>query len=615
MKKRSFTEYVKDKFYNLIWKEIERFCEDKDADDLSLKLYNIVSPGEISINDVTVKYVNIGDKPGTCISFDIVCDVDFTVYDKDIYHNDKEDSGSAWFKLSCEGDLKDNLDSLEVKYVGLYTEKSYKPVPMSDSLVRYIKKSELEDIATNIIKEYYPEAYVKASNVDYKVLTERLGLTVLQEKLSCDDSIFGQIFFRDSTTKIYRDGVETEIEVNRGTILVDLNANFQGNLGCYNNTIFHECVHWILHQKAFELERLYNEDLSRIRCKVVGDIEGSYSDSSSWMEWQANSLAPKLQMPLVAFKLKAIEIIKKYRDKYSHYEMMPVLIEELSAFFNTSKQATKLRLIDAGYEEARGALIYLDGHYVEPHKIRKDELEPYQTYSISAKDAAILSITNKDIIEKLSNGEYQFVDNHFIKNSPKYLEKDRFGITRLTKYAKSNMYECALKFNLKIDGSISTHYHTECYLNRDKNSPFTFNIEFDENISKEEESKILKKHIIDAKQLYEKLPNSLSASLKECLKWKGITQKEIADKTGISEKSIGRIMNGVQTPTLNNLVLICLAMNLHPIVSNHLVEKSGHSFLFVNEDHIWMDFALKSMYLKDIDEVREFLLNQGVANI
>lgn len=615
MIKRSFTEYVKDKFDDLIWREIEKFCEDKDADDLSLKLYNITAPGEIEINDIRVKYVNVDDKPGTLISFDIICETDFTIYDNDVYHNDKEEISSTWFIISCNGDLQDNLDSLEVIEVDLYSSKNHRSAPMSDSLVRYIKKENLEDIAAKIIKKYYPEAHVQANYVDHEILTKRLGLTVIKEKLSLDGTIFGQIFFRDAAAKVYKDDVETSIDVKRGTILVDWNANFQRNLGCYNNTIFHECVHWILHQKAFELERLYNEELSRIRCNVVGGIEGSYSDSTSWMEWQANALAPKLQMPLVAFKLKTNEIAKKYRDDYSYFEMMPFLIEELSTFFNTSKQATKLRLIDAGYDEARGALIYLDGHYVESHKIKRDELESNQTYSISAQDAATISITNSNIRDALARGEYQFVDNHFIKNDPKYLNKDILGITRLTKYAKANMHECALKFNLKLKGDVDSQYHTVCYLNRDKNSPFTFEIEFDGGLSTEVQSIVLKEHVEDAKNLYEILPNTLSAALKECLKWKKMTQKEVADSTGISEKSIGKIINGVHAPSLNNLILICLAMNLHPIVSSHLLEKSGRRFLYSNNDHIWLNFALNTLYMKDIDEIRSFLIDKGVANI
>lgn len=615
MKKRTFTEYVKEKFDDLIWREIEDFCEDKDADDLSLKLHNIIALGEIDIDDIHVKSVNVDDRPETQIAFDIICEVEFTVHDKDRYHTDKEEATSTWFKLNCEGDLKDNLESLEIKDVGVYSSRTYHATPMSDSLVRYIKKSELEDIATKIIEEYYPEAHAKANYVDHEILTDRLGLTVLQEQLSMDESVFGQIFFRDSTAKVYKNNIETEINVKRGTILVDWNANFQRNLGCYNNTIFHECVHWLLHQKAFELERLYNENLSRIRCNVVGGIEESYSDATSWMEWQANALAPKLQMPLVSFKLKASEIAKKYKNEYSYYEMMPFLIEELSVFFNTSKQATKLRLIDAGYEEARGALIYLDGHYVEPHNIKKNELAQNQTYSISAKDAAILVATNSEIRDATQKGEYQFVDNHFIKNDPKYVEKDITGITRLTRYAKAHMSECALKFDLTIKGSVDSQYHTECYLNRDKNTPFTFGIEFNEDLSKEEQSKVLQKHIADTKQLYERLPNNLSGSLKECLKWSKMKQNEIAEKTGISEKSVGKIFSGKHMPTLNNLVLICLAMNLPPSISKYLIEKSGHRIVFVNQDHLWFDLALNSMYTWDIEEVRTFLQEHGVANI
>ena len=59
------------------------------------------------------------------------------------------------------------------------------------------------------------------------------------------------------------------------TILVDLETYFLYNLGKVNNTIVHECVHWDLHRKAFELERLYNNEASRIKCQVAGGVEGN----------------------------------------------------------------------------------------------------------------------------------------------------------------------------------------------------------------------------------------------------------------------------------------------------------------------------------------------------
>ena len=93
-------------------------------------------------------------------------------------------------------------------------------------------------------------------------------------------------------------------EVKAGTIFVDPKAYFLRNLGAVNNTIIHECVHWDKHRKAFELERLYNESVNKIKCKVVGGIKDGDKDATGWMEWQANALAPRIQMPLSPSKLR-----------------------------------------------------------------------------------------------------------------------------------------------------------------------------------------------------------------------------------------------------------------------------------------------------------------------
>jgi hypothetical protein len=72
-------------------------------------------------------------------------------------------------------------------------------------------------------------------------------------------------------------------------------------------------------------------------------------------------------MPLAMFKKQASSTIRKYRDKLGVFELcevMPYVIEDLATFFMVSRTAAKLRMIDAGYEEAAGAFIYIDGHYV-----------------------------------------------------------------------------------------------------------------------------------------------------------------------------------------------------------------------------------------------------------
>lgn len=42
------------------------------------------------------------------------------------------------------------------------------------------------------------------------------------------------------------------------------------------------------------------------------------------------------------------------------------------------------------------------------------------------------------------------------------------------------MEECCLMFELKIKTPVTEHYHTECFLNRDKSSDITFEAHYSE---------------------------------------------------------------------------------------------------------------------------------------
>ena len=131
------------------------------------------------------------------------------------------------------------------------------------------------------------------------------------------------------------------------------------------------------------------------------------------------------------------------------YVMEPV-IDALATFFCVSRLAAKIRMIDAGYEEAVGTFTYIDGRYVQPHRFKKGVLERNQTFSISATDAAIQSITNPSLVPHVRDGSYLYVDAHFVLNHPKYVTQDLIGTIWLTDYARTHMEECCLVFDLSV---------------------------------------------------------------------------------------------------------------------------------------------------------------------
>lgn len=171
------------------------------------------------------------------------------------------------------------------------------------------------------------------------------------------------------------------------------------------------------------------------------------------MEWQANQLAPRMQMPARTFKVKARESITFYmREMNAKHEcdVMEYVINILAESFGVSKQVAKIRLVQLGFDNAIGTYTFLDGHYVKPHGFRKGTILPTQTFSISAQDAAIERFRNPILKELTKNGDYLFIDNHFVYYAPLYVRRGEARRLELTDYARAHMEECCLLFDLSI---------------------------------------------------------------------------------------------------------------------------------------------------------------------
>ena len=611
---RSFINYISDRFYNNFYSYIEKHIE-QNQDNLDLNIQNVHNVGQITLTDMEIKMASINDLPGMEIEFDVVIDAEIEVSEGD-YHYDDYDLCNQWFLLNCKGNLENSLDDFQIMGIEVYTQRNKIEKPLSDALVPYIKKEELDSVARDFLQRYYPEVLKNPVDLDPIELARKMKLKVEVRDITKDMSIFGQIYFHDSEAELY-DSEKDEmikVEVKAGTIFVDPKAYFLRNLGAVNNTIVHECVHWDKHRKAFELERLYNENATKIKCKVVGGIKEGEKDATGWMEWQANALAPRIQMPLSSFKTKAFEVIKRFKRELGTSEIIDVIqpaIDELATFFCVSRLAAKIRMIDLGYEVAVGAFLYINGQYVKPHSFKKGTLKRNQTFSIPAEDAAIQSLINSEIRE----GNYIYVDSHFVFNHPKYVVENLLGETVLTRYALTHMDECCLIFDLSVQSdSVKERYYTECYLNRDESSSVVFDISYNDgyqHATPEKQSKLLEEQVLEEYRIYSQLTTDYMTCLEIVKDWRELTYKELEKKTLINERTIRGIINGDRNGSIESLVTICLALKLPPKISYHIIDSSPHSLKLRDESHMWYDFALQHLYPKSMNEIRDFLIEKG----
>ena len=82
-------------------------------------------------------------------------------------------------------------------------------------------------------------------------------------------------------------------------------------------------------------------------------------------------------------------------------------------------------------------------------------------------------------------------------------------------------------------------------------------------------------------------PETFSSLLKFYMKKKGVTEEELAERTGISVRTIQRMRNEEIHYRLTQVVAICIALHLDPIVSNKMVMLSGNIFQNTKQDQMY----------------------------
>lgn len=620
---RSFKEYVADRFYNELYGSVSNWLEQNcQSLDVSSRLVRTIDRAELS--DINVKCVYVENLPGMKIAFDVILEAEFEISETD-RHTDRYDDKTQWFKISCFGDLAGSLDDFTISSVEPYDSRRKYCNPMSDSLVPLIRSDQLEDVARDFLERNYKEALSRPMFVDPGILAERMGLSIQMKSASADCSTFGQIFFADCDAEYYdkSDSSFKRTHVNKGTIFVDPESFFLRNVGSVNNTIVHECVRWDKHRKAFELERLYNENATQIKCQVVGGIkDGKTRTATDWMEWQANALAPRIQMPYRQAKIKAAELIRKYKNILRTDELVDIIqpvIDEMATFFCVSRLAAKIRMADLGYEEALGAFTYIDGHYVKPHAFKRGALKRNQTFSIGERDAIVESTVNQDLREKIQSGRYIFADSHFCINHPKYIEYDEDGTADLTDYARHHADECCLVFDLTIQKSSNSYgkqYFTECVLYRDSTSDIVFEAHYNtspENDTVDGRAKMLQAYAKELSDVLQNLPGSFSGALTALMKWRGKTVEALAEACSLDPKTISRMRNNEEyETTIETIVAICIALQLPPVISQALISRSAYS-LGSGPKFMTYHFLLEACYTKTIFECNDILRGVNLA--
>lgn len=219
---------------------------------------------------------------------------------------------------------------------------------MTDIIARktipYIPPADYDKVATEFLNRYFPEALKTPTRVPIEEIAKNgLGLNLREVCITEESDVYGMTIFTDGLVEIYNieEGVYDSVFCKAKTVLIDPEAVKKTNIGCKNNTIAHECVHWFKHRYYYKLQK-YSLPRYAHYCKCKIDQLPYSDDDENIMESQAIGIAPRILMPYNPF----LEVAKHVGIKYGGDNCNAIWT--IADFFNVSKQSVEIRLKECG---------------------------------------------------------------------------------------------------------------------------------------------------------------------------------------------------------------------------------------------------------------------------
>jgi predicted metal-dependent hydrolase/DNA-binding Xre family transcriptional regulator len=573
---------------------------------------------DLSVSDIEIEnVVHIEQQTEGIISFDVIvsCDIEKPSSAAKGYFQER------WLKIHCQVTLGIELSGFRI--MGVCTcepQEESDNERLSGELVPIIRRDQFEREAEKFLTCYFPEALDIPMRVPIEKIAEGMELTIVDDVPLSDQLIyFGTIVFDDGNI-VDKHKKITIRNAKRGTVYLDPRVSYERSVGTKRTTLAHECFHWYRHQPYHALMRMIgaNDNLGRaIQCQIAETTTDTDKwNAVDWMEWQAKGIAPKILMPAKTVKIKAEELFSKYggseQAEVTDYENV---IDELADFYDVSRQAAKLRLIELGYSKAEGAYPYVDGRYVHGYSFNANGLSEDQTFTISYSDLFKAYCFNRDFRNLIDSGNFIFIDGHLVLNDEQYVSHDNLGTPVLTEYALSHMDECAVIFT-KGYAYRSKYQGQKFYMQFMRNAaPKADQIEYSFELT--DHNKSLLNQIQHGKKNAEAMrryPGSFSETLVALQKERKLSNKELADNSLVGEKTIQRLRNNEEYPTTVQTVLgLCVGLKLPSPEAEMLLSKTDFKLNTMKTEGYVYQCILSSCAENSIYEINEMLEANGIT--
>ena len=594
--------------YKPIWTAVSDYVS-QHLSLLDLTYSRIKYPDSAFVEDMLLEFTRNIRIDGDSLLFDAVvsCTMNLT---EDNYRGYASCDLNQWFLVSCEAVIKDKLESLNIVNVQQYTpglRSQSAGQAVSKNIVPILYKKDLEDEAAAFLERYYPEALEKPMPVPITEIAESMGLNIVEgHRITDDFSIFGEIYFSPGKAEVYDifQCTTQELEVQRGTILIDAYTYWERNLGCVKNTIAHEVYHWYKHRMYAAIRYiLYGRDYVACRCPsnmVYPGKDDEWTDEQR-MEWQANSMAPRILMPQRTFRMKVDELYKQYDYANTPLKIavLTCIADDLAKFYGVSRQSALIRMMETGYKEAASVYNY-------------DSDSPFHNY-VSQSDAFYAYCADSEFRKLVDSGLFRYVNGYFVIDDEQFVVKDENGTYALTDYSWSHLSECTLQFSWQtVRPSPTEKRFPDVILHRANADRKVSKYDAGQNSGVIKMSEELRRKREEFER--QNAARQIAIPQKTCwelifeiLQARGMSKSHFCNVTGLGEEVYRKAEKNIDTrPTMRTIIAIARGLDLDISTTEKLMQLAGHAF-DESDEHQTLRFCVTGFPGGTIEDANEFL--------
>ena len=469
----------------------------------------------------------------------------------------------------------------------------------NDYLLPILYNSDYETIAHAILDDFFPEAKREiggdASVVSSEELARRMGLRILDVRFA-DKTVMGQLYYNYGEAHLLDDSGKTYAQIIRpGTILV--NQDNCTTAATRNSTIAHECCHMYLDRWFFLLQMMTGRKYTPYSSRRRENRRYHHkNDALDWMELQCEKLPAYLLLERNDV-IDYVEARLKQCNWKKTQENMRAIVDGLAERYEVSYQMAKYRMIELGYCEAGGIRNYVNDMVIPDHGCTW--LWPANTtFTISAKDAALLAASDSEFERVICSGRYRYVEGHFCLNTDKYILRDYYGKPHLTVYARCHMEECCLGFT--VGGRYRRTEYAVSKVARNKTEPVTdkyraaYRLVAEPGSSEyEKENQAMVDDGLLWLEFYKNIPDDFAEMIKAIMKRKGITQENLSFELGVDRKALLNYLNQ-DRPSVAHVIGICVALKVPYFISMEILGAAGIKLRSTEQDFLYRQFLLNA---------------------